>query len=480
MESAGRTVATVLARAYPDELHDGVLVAAGHGNNGGDAWVAARALRSVGARVLAAEVERERSADCAANRTLALAAGVELIPADRAWPAVGVVIDGLLGTGASGAPKGAIGQLAEKLAAHRGPVVAIDGPTGLDLTNGEAFGPVRATLTVTFGGARRGHLLARDWCGTVVVVDIGFPAPDPAWPLLVTDRDARALLPPFEPGMHKGRRGMVVVIGGAEGMSGAALHATAAAFAAGAGLVRLAATEETVRAAQAHLADALTTVTALGPDIEPELAEALDWADAIVLGPGLSRGDERTAFVRAVLERAAVPVIVDADALHTGLDTLTAGTAPRVLTPHPGEFAVAFPDLAGVVKQDRFAAASSASTSSSASVLLKGVPTVVAETGCALRVIAAGNPALATGGSGDLLAGFIGSFLARRLPPGDAAVLGAFVLGRAAELAARELTVRATRPADVLAALPALWRSLAAPAAFELPVIVRLEPPALV
>ena len=451
----------------------GGVVAAGHGNNGGDGWVAARALRAAGARAFAVEVERERSPDCAANRALALAEGVELVSVTEPWPGVGVVIDGLLGTGASGAPKGAIGDLAGRVAQHPGPLVAIDGPTGLDLTSGEAFGPVRATLTVTFGGARRGHLLARDWCGTVVVVDIGFPPPAPGWPTLVTDREARDLLPSFESDMHKGRRGRVVVLGGSEGMSGAALHAASAAFAAGAGLVRLATTEGTVRAAQALLPDALTTVTALGPAIEPELAETLDWADAVVLGPGLGRGEERTAFVRAVLEALEVPVIIDADAMHVGLDALTAGTAPRVLTPHPGEFAVAFPDLAGVVKEDRFRAAASAVSAVSASVLLKGVPTVVAEPDRPLRVVAAGNPALATGGSGDLLAGFIGAFLARGLGPAQ-------VLGRGAELAAREFTARSTRPADVLAALPALWRRLAEPPTLEPPVIARLEPPALV
>jgi NAD(P)H-hydrate epimerase len=482
MDAAGRAVATVLARTYPEELADGVLVVAGHGNNGGDGWVAARALHALGVPVWVAELDKERSPDCDANRTLALADGVTPLGPDDDWPRAGVVVDALLGTGASGTPRGAIGRLAARIARFGRPVVAVDGPTGLDLTTGEAHGPVRATLTVTFGGARRGHLLQRDWCGSVVVADIGFPPPLPEWPALFTHGDARRLLPPFEADMHKGQRGRILVVGGAEGMAGAALHAASAAFAVGVGLVKLAAHPTTVQAAQSRLPDALTVTSALGPKLEPDLVEALEWADAVVLGPGLGRGDERTALVQAVLARIACPAVIDADALHTGRSALTSGEAPRVFTPHPGEFRAAVPELADVLDTDRFGAAAGApeALAATATLLLKGVPTVIATPGEALRVVATGNPALATGGSGDLLCGFIATFLARGLAPHDAAGLGAYTLGRAAELASEQLTVRATRPADVLAAVPELWRRLATQPEVEPPVLYELPAPALV
>jgi hydroxyethylthiazole kinase-like uncharacterized protein yjeF len=479
MEAAGRAVATVAARRFPDALRAGVLVAAGHGNNGGDGWVAARALRALGVSVWAVELDHARSPDCEANRALALGDGVRSVAPDGEWPNVGLCIDALLGTGASGAPRDALGDLAARVAGVSGPIVSVDGPTGLDLTTGEANGPVRADLTVTFGGARRGHLLQREWCGTVVVVDIGFPPALPEWPALFTDGDARRLLPPFRADMHKGNRGHVVVVGGADGMAGAALHAASAAFATGTGLVKIAAPPATVQAAQGMLPDALTVTTALGPDVEPDLAEALAWADAVILGPGLGRGAARTAFVRAVMDLVTVPAVIDADALHTGRDAFGAGAAPRICTPHPGEFQSAFPDLAPLLAEDRFAAASSASAPR-VSVLLKGVPTVIASPERALRVVATGNPALATGGSGDLLSGFIAGFLARGLDPHDAAGLGAYTLGRAAELASGRLTVRATRPADVLAAAPELWRHLAAPPEIAPPVLLELPAPALV
>jgi NAD(P)H-hydrate epimerase len=280
--------------------------------------------------------------------------------------------------------------------------------------------------------------------------------------------------------MHKGDRGRVLVVGGDHGMAGAAIHAARAALGAGAGLVKLAAHEETVRAAQASLPDALTVTTMLGPAVEPGLAEAMAWADAVVIGPGLGRGAERSRFVSTLLARADCPVVLDADALQLGLAPETVGASPRVLTPHHGEFRAMFPGLSDTLGSDRFAAAGQAALLARATVLLKGVPTIVATPGGPSLVVAAGNPALATGGSGDLLAGFVGAFLARDVEPQAAAALGALVLGRSAELASAGLTVRATRPADVIAALPDLWRRLASPPVWEAPVLLRLDPPALI
>jgi NAD(P)H-hydrate epimerase len=274
-------------------------------------------------------------------------------------------------------------------------------------------------------------------------------------------------------------------------MAGAAIHAATTALASGAGLAKIAAHEVTVQAAQELLPDALTVTSALGPDLEPELAEAVDWADALVLGPGLGRAEDRRELMRTVLQRTDKPVVIDADGLHVGREILLAGDSPRVLTPHPGEFAAAFPGIAERVKSDRFAAAvaaadhcassaSSPSPPSPPTLLLKGVPTVIAQSGAAPSVVASGNPALATGGSGDLLSGFIASFLAQGLAPLDAAALGAHVLGRAAEIASEGDAVRSTRPADVTRALPQLWGVLAHPPAANPPILLELDPPALV
>lgn len=484
METAGRAIVQVLIAEFPAAATSGVLVAAGAGNNGGDGWVIARALHAAGIAVWVASVD-PKTDDAIDNRALARVDGVPELGRDEPWPQAAVAVDALLGTGAAGPAKGDVLALAQRLADYGAPVVAVDGPTGLDLTSGEAHGPLHAQLTVTFGGPRRGHLLAREWCGKIVVVDIGFPPPprDATWPILITDAWAAERLPRLAPQMHKGDRGRVCVIGGANGMSGAAIHAARGALAAGAGLVKLVAAHETIAAAQASLPDLLTVETALGERLEPQAVEALEWGDALVLGPGLGRTDERKQFVAAVLSHRAVPTVIDADALHL-LDNLDNLDRPRqrplVLTPHLGEFRALVGDaLADEAANDRWAAAARASTKLKCTVLLKGVPTVIADLRGPVQVVASGNPGLATGGSGDLLAGFIGAFLARGTAPAEAAALGAHALGRAAEQGARQWTARSLRPADVLAALPEVWRSWQNPRPRRPPVLVDLEAPDL-
>jgi len=307
------------------------------------------------------------------------------------------------------------------------------------------------------------------------VVDIGFPPPDPAWPVLVTDAWAAARLPRLQATMHKGDRGRVCVVGGSGGMTGAALHAARAALAAGAGLVKLVSAKETIAAARASLPDVLTVESALGPELEPAAIEALDWADAVVLGPGLGREAARDAFVAAVLSRRAVPTVVDADALHY---LHQPPNRPLVCTPHVGEFrALAGDGLADEAANDRWGAAAKAAARLKATVLLKGVPTVIADLRGPIHVVASGNPGLATGGSGDLLAGFVGAFLARGIAPAEAAALGAHALGRAADLGARQWTARSLRPADVLAALPDVWRAWRDVRPARPPVLAVLEAP---
>jgi NAD(P)H-hydrate epimerase len=482
METAGRAIVQVLVAEFPAAASGGVLVAAGAGNNGGDGWVIARALHTAGIPVWVASVD-PKTDDTIDNRALARVDGVRELGREEPWPQAGVAVDALLGTGAVGPAKGDVLALAQRIAEYGAPIVAVDGPTGLDLTSGEAHGPLHAQLTVTFGGPRRGHLLAREWCGKVVVVDIGFPPPPPdaAWPVLITDAWAAERLPRLAPQMHKGDRGRVCVIGGANGMSGAALHAARAALAAGAGLVKLVAARETITAAQASLPDLLTIESALGEHVEPGVQEAIDWADALVVGPGLGREprQERKGFLSAVLARRRGPAVVDADALHFP-ESLAPTPQPLVLTPHLGEFRVVAGDaLADEASNDRWGAAARASAKLKCTVLLKGVPTVIADLRGPVQVVASGNPGLATGGSGDLLAGFIGAFLARGTAPAEAAALGAHALGRAAEQGARQWTARSLRPADVLAALPDVWRAWQNPKPRRPPVLVDLEAPDL-
>ncbi|HMH82970.1 MAG TPA: NAD(P)H-hydrate epimerase, partial [Gemmatimonadales bacterium] len=193
MEAAGRAVAHVIVREYPAVLTRGALIVAGAGNNGGDGWVVARALHAGGVSVWVAALD-PKTDDAIDNRALARMDGVRETGREEPWPAAAIAVDALLGTGAAGPARGDVLALAQRLVGYGAPIVAVDGPTGLDLSSGEAHGPVRAELSITFGGPRRGHLLAREWCGKIVVVDIGLPPADPVWPVLVTDAWAGARL----------------------------------------------------------------------------------------------------------------------------------------------------------------------------------------------------------------------------------------------------------------------------------------------
>lgn len=476
MEAAGRATATALLTEFPAARTGGVVIVAGAGNNGGDGWVLARALHATGVPVWVAALD-PKTDDAIDNRALARVCGVRELVRDEPWPRAAIVVDALLGTGATGPARGDVLALAERVAAYGAPVAAVDGPTGLDLSSGEPHGPIRAHATFTFGGPRRGHLLAREWCGRIHVLDIGFPPADPTWPVLVTDRWAGGHLPSLQPTMHKGDRGRVTVVGGAAGMTGAALYAARAALAAGAGLVKLVASAATVAAARASLPDVLTVESSLGPTLEGAAAEAMEWADALVIGPGLGREEARRALLEAAFALRPVPTVLDADALIV-LPGVPAPDRPRVLTPHLGEFRALVGDaLADTAANDRWEAAGKAAVQLRSTLLLKGVPTVVADVRGPARVIASGNPGLATGGSGDLLAGFIGAFLARGAPPAIAAALGAHALGRAAEEGAGRWTARSLRPADVLAVLPDVWRAWAAAEPSSPPVLEMIQPP---
>jgi NAD(P)H-hydrate epimerase len=393
---------------------------------------------------------------------LARAEGVREVAPDGPWPRVGLVIDALLGTGASGVPRAPVATLLQRLLDLELPVVAVDGPTGVDLQTGTVHGTPRADLTVTFGGFRRGHLLARDEVGAVAVVDIGHPPPDPAWPALVSDRDAAEWLPRLRARDHKGTRGRVVVIGGDAGMTGAVRMAARSAFAAGAGLVHAVAPADTVAALVQAEPDLQTLAHSFDAPPSSPLQDLISRADAVVIGPGLGRAPGRRELVAAVA-RGARAVVLDADALVAfagaadELRRLAEGRA-LVLTPHPGEFRTLFPELAAERELDPWGAAADAAERSGAVILLKGVPTVVASSGRPGLTVASGNPGLATGGSGDVLSGIIGAALAREVEPEIAAALGAQALGRGADLAVRRVSARSLRPMDVIAALPDLWR----------------------
>lgn len=485
MDAAGRASAVVIAARHGAALRGGVLLAVGTGNNGGDGWVLARALHRLGVPTWVTPVAGTTSPLNTQVRTAALADGVRTVAPDGPWPSVALAVDAILGTGASGAPRPPVASLLERLRDLRVPIVALDGPTGVDLLTGAAWGPAGAALSITFGAPRRGHLLARDEVGDVVVVDIGLPDPAAGWPVLMTDAQAAEWLAPFPARSHKGTRGRVVVIGGAEGMRGALRMAGRGAFAAGAGLVFGVGPD----VASGELANAEPDLQLRSHPLEGEPSAELDAlvesADVVLVGPGLGRQAGRKPFVASLLASARAAVL-DADGLiafQGDVPALRERCVGRsvVLTPHPGEFRTLFPELAGTLDTDPWGAAEAAAAATGATVLLKGVPSVVAQPGQPSWTIAAGNPGLATGGTGDLLAGICAALLAGGLAPAQAAALAAQALGRAGDVAARRHTARAMRPLDIVEALPDLWRAWSVhrstPPRVSPPVLLELERP---
>ena len=462
MESAGRAIAGILTSRYPTALRQGTVVAVGPGNNGGDGWVVARALDAVGLPVWVVPVGGSTSDLNGLEARLAREAGIRQLDPDGPWPTVGLVVDAILGTGAHGPPRPPVAALLARLGELAVVVVAVDGPTGLDLDTGTSHDVLRAGLTITFGGYRRGQLLARDEVGDLAVVDLGFVSPADEWPRLFLQRDGARATPSLAARSHKGSRGRVVIVGGDRGMTGAVRLAARAAFGAGAGLVHVIAPADSVAVLAAAEPDLQTTIS--GFDQLSEAAWALvARADAVIIGPGLGRAPGRAAFMTAVADATRAPLVVDADGLMAfqgdpaGLARLAEGRA-MVVTPHAGEFRALFPAEASQLGVDPWAAAEGAAARLDAAVLLKGVPTVVAMPGQAPLTIAAGNPGLATGGSGDTLAGLIAAWLAQGVDTCAAAAAGALALGDAADVAARRFTARAMRPMDVVAALPDVWR----------------------
>jgi ADP-dependent NAD(P)H-hydrate dehydratase / NAD(P)H-hydrate epimerase len=497
MQRAGAAAASEIALRFRDRLDSGVAVFAGPGNNGGDAWVIARALSAAGVAVRVVEPVPAASPDARAERALALETlgGDAICGLDQfAIAGDAVVVDGLLGTGSTGAPRGDIAKAiaACDAAGRRGAtIVAVDLPSGMDASTGETPGEVaRADLTLTFGTVKRGHLVNRDACGTIVVLDIGLAGstvdPYSRTPRLVDERWVASQLPPIPWDAHKGIRKKLAIVGGARGMAGASVLASRSAMRSGVGMVKLVVANESVPAVQEAEPQALCA--AWPADADAVSRDIAAWADAVVIGPGLGHDRASTEVLRGVLKEWKGPTLLDADAITIfagradELAALLAGR-PALLTPHAVEFA----RLAGVdatdVLANRFEIATDFAKRLGATILLKGVPTVITNPGGDRLVSAAGTPVLATGGSGDVLSGIAGTLLAQLGDPFHAGAAGAWVHGRAAERtsAGSDDPVRGLSLDDVVRELRSSWTFDARPTRYpilsELSLLGSSRPP---
>ena len=491
MRRAGTAAAEEISRRYSERLRNGAVVFAGPGNNGGDGWVVAGTLARSGVKVTVIEVAKAtpaKSPDAVAEREAAIDSVkvADLVDDDAV-----VVIDALLGTGFEGEPRGKIGEAIStinELHARGALVAALDVPSGLDATTGQHSSCVEADITLSFGGVKRGLLVARDCCGEIVVLDIGLDDPpartpgkpakiDAPLPVLVDGEWVRSHIPPIRFDAHKGTRKHLAVVGGGKGMPGSVVLASRAALRSGIGLLRVLVAPENVSPVLAAVPAALISEW---PSSENQInAEISKWADAVVIGPGLGKSKDTRALVERVLRNSKLPVLLDADALNVfegdakSLAALLEGR-PAIITPHVAEFA----RLSGVdvqsVLANRFDIGLDLARELGATVLLKGSPTVIFNPDGARYVIARGTAALGTGGSGDLLDGIAGTMLAQTQNATIAGGCAAWVHGRAAEFCE---FVRGTTLEDVLYALPRAWNELEPspepPVLAQLPAVAR-------
>jgi NAD(P)H-hydrate epimerase len=474
MERAGRAVARAAVDLCGGAYGRRAVVVCGKGNNGGDGFVAARHLARAGVRVAVVAVEQpgDLREPAARNARRLDEGGLRVRPfsdasLDRELARADVAVDAIFGTGFRGIPEDEWAAAISDLNASSVPVVAVDIPSGVDGTSAAVEGEaVWAELTVTFGAVKTGIALlpGAEYAGAVRVVDIGFPddlVRADAW--LMEPEDAARALPRRDADSHKRASGVLLVLAGSRGMTGAPRLIASAAGRIGTGLVIVAAPASALPAIQAGLTEAVfepLPETRDGTVAAGALGVVLDRlgaADALALGPGLTAHPETAALAREVVARSPVPAVIDADGLNAfaGRATeLASRRADAVLTPHVGEFG----RLSGVkprdLEADRLSHVRALAASTMAVTLLKGSRTVIAEPGGEVRVNPTGSPVLATAGSGDVLTGMVGGLLARGLPPLDAAAVAAYLHGIAGLLAGAELG-EGTMAGDLVGRIPA-------------------------
>ncbi len=463
MERAGAGAADLVTEVAPSGP---VTIVCGRGNNGGDGLVVARLLREAGreVRVLTTAPPADFEGDAKAN--------LDRLPGDPPEPFDGdvsgsaVLVDAILGTGFSGAPRETVRDAIIALSEATAPVVAVDVPSGVDATTGAVEDvAVRAAATATFHRAKPGLWIdpGKTYAGTLRVVDIGMPDGEPVEPAIgLLGRGVLGLLPGRDAASTKFSSGHVLVVGGSAGLTGAACLAAEAAMRAGAGYVTCCVPASLNVVFETRLLEVMTKPL---PDerghltcdgVDPILEEAANRGGALVVGPGLGKADAAFELARELSGWAEVPLLLDADGLnaHAGkLGDLAKRPGATILTPHAGELG----RLLGVPSEDvnaqRLRHVREAAATGNAIVVLKGDDTLIADPDGRVAVSPGAAPALATAGTGDVLSGVIGAMLAKGLAPFDAACAGVRLHLDAGRVAATERHPDAVIASDVVEAL---------------------------
>jgi NAD(P)H-hydrate epimerase len=447
MDRAAYACAVTALRTLGGAYGKRVVVVAGKGNNGGDGIVCAQHLSDRGVHTTVLRTEDWSG------------------PAfERATRNADLVVDALLGTGSSGAPRGEVAEAIAGINACPAPVLAIDIPSGVSGADGSVPGEsVHADVTVAIQALKVGHVAPPGAfrCGRIDVADIGITVTD-ARTFVPLASDVRRVLPALEPDTHKYKVGALAVIAGSAGMTGAAILTALGAIRSGAGLVVLGVPASTLEIFEGAVTEAIKVPL---PEAEgqleakavDEMADRLERCRALAVGPGLGRGPRAVAVVRRALD-VPLPLVVDGDGLWAlgeilkdELDALRSRKEPAILTPHDGEFAYLSGRGPG---EDRISSVRDLSARIGAIVHLKGRRAVTASPDGAAWVNTTGNPGQATGGSGDVLTGIVASLVAQATPAAEAMWAGAYLHGLAADVVAARIGRRPLAARDIPEAFP--------------------------
>ena len=459
MKNAGNAAADIIIskEVLPDKR---VVVLAGNGNNGGDGFVMADRLLSEGAEVTVALFSGLPKTDCAKKAYAEMSEGVKTVEAKELLKlsSADIVVDGLFGTGF----RGDLGEAEKEILSHikslKAKVYAVDLPSGVECDSGRVSeGTLPADCTLTFAALKYCHMLppSNAVCGRTVVLDIGISDE-----ILKENSDNITTVPPavFEKrdkNSHKGSFGTLLAAVGSYGMAGAAMISGRAALKSGVGIVKIASAKENYTALTVYCPEAIQ-IPLSGDDTDGEtLLNALGGAKALLIGCGMGQSERAAENIALLLEKTTVPTLLDADGINniaSRISILKKVKVPLVLTPHPGEMARLTGKTVAEIESDRFGIAKAFAREYGVWLCLKGANTVVAAPDGRLFVNVTGNPGMAKGGSGDMLAGLMAGLLAYNEP--EKAILSAVWLHSLAGDKARDrLGERAMTVSDMLAEL---------------------------
>ena len=484
MENAGRGASEAIFKAFPDIQGRKIAVVAGKGNNGGDGFVIARHLQNQGiaVKVFLMTDPKALRGDAETNFHIFDRMKGEVIPVPslkeyqkvkKDLEKFDLLIDGIFGTGLDAEIRGYYREVIDHLNTLRMPIVAIDIPSGLDANTGKPLGTaIRASLTITFGLPKVGHLISPglDYVGDLKIIDIGIPrglveGEKIQTHLLEYEEIRRPLSTPRRPDTHKGDYGHLLVIAGSVGKTGAAAMVCEAALRMGAGLVTLAIPKSLNAIMEVKLTEVMTEPLPETPKQTLSLRafnsilRLCEKKSAVIIGPGSGTFKETQSLILKLVKTLSLPIILDADgltALATQPKILPATNRSLILTPHPGEMARLIGSSPKEIQADRIGMSRNFSQSNHVHLILKGHRTLIATPQGEIFINPTGNPGMASGGTGDVLTGMIGGLISQGFGTLPSLQMSVYLHGWAGDEVAREKGEKSLAATDLIDKIPAL------------------------